>query len=731
MGGQDQGLYTNYANLMLKNGSLNFIDNFRAELSPDLRILYDKVQMASVPMIDSDKSIMTIDFYPLHPMWMAVFSWFLGDGLKTVSLVFFSLISVWTGRLLAEEIFCSKEAGIFTAILLAINPALVFFSKFPVSEIVGLAFSFSGFLYLIRGVKSSLPILKILYLCLSVLCFVSFFFVRMQFLVYLPFVTLLVIGLIFHDRKKHWESGAIPTFILITLFFGMSLVWYFLFQNNLFQAMVGGHFSERIENIISSQFFWGIAIATLIFGLLILIFRNYIFRLCNLSDFATWLMLKSGVFLSIAFTISLLSVYSIYVTGALKPFPWVLDINDPLLFRYHAIYRFMLLVSPFALFALIYGFRKTIFRTPLPNLLIIFIALSLLGVLAQPWIPYLYYYGRYLTGELVPYSLVAVGGILALWYRSEKNKLAYITFVLISIYSFIFLMPQFQTIESEERGTFVEFSKKIQKEDIVLAIDIDDRMLVPLRLTFKKNIYSVKQWESSLDFISNIKNLKELAREQGGKLILLSYIDSSIHFGKLIGEATFANSFVSNGEHLREGVIQSSGSLKKMLLPSYEVTRKYVWRFYDLTEIHHETLPHDGFCPNQLDFSKSGSFLMSSVKLENFSHQENTGKWTDGVNVSVECVTRKSHQSLTLNYRPYIPSKGYIQNVGVTINGKLVENYKFTNNNISELTLPVQLDQGAMVKIGLIFENATSPFENGESLDHRKLGIFLYSITFQ
>jgi len=604
MGGQDQGLYTNYAELMLKHGGLNFVDQFRNELPDSLKAIYDNVKMASVPMIDADKSLMTVAFYPLHPMWMAVFAWGLGVELKTLSLLLFSIIYIWTGKLLTEEIFRTERAGTIAAMLLALNPALVFYSKYPVTEMVGLAFSLSGFLYLIRGVKSVQTRKKLLYLSLSVLSFTSFFFVRMQFLMYLPFISLLILGLVLHDGRLHWRNGAIPSLILVCILFGFSLVWYFLFQKTLFDGMIGGHVLERISSVLTTRliiwFLGGLLLAVIL--LLAVLRRNY-----ALSAIPLWFVAKGGVWLVFAFILSVFSILSLYKTGNLQPFPWILDTNDPLLFRYHALYRLMILISPFALFVLVYGSLNKICNEVFSSLLLLFIATSWIVVLVQPYIPYLYYYGRYLAGEVLPYSLIAIAGIMSILIN-QKIKLAYTIIMLIGVYYFAFYVAQFRFIESESRDSFVELSNSIRKHDIVLAVGLDDRMLVPLRLTYGKKIFSLKQWDTSTHFVtSDLPQLRSLALEDSGRLLLITPAELSLRFGNYLGGVSFDNSFITNGEHIRQGVIQSSLYWEKMFLPFIHVSRTSNWILHDISSVDFNSLPHGGRCLDFIDFSSRGN----------------------------------------------------------------------------------------------------------------------------
>ena len=123
-GGWDPGLYTIMSSYYDEKGSSYITDNVRSRLNDDQKQFYDhnnhyllsehrypelkgKYEGKHYPGVfikDLDKSRYVFQFYPLHPVWMTIFSKFLGDENRFYSLVFFSLVSIIGFYLLAFEI---------------------------------------------------------------------------------------------------------------------------------------------------------------------------------------------------------------------------------------------------------------------------------------------------------------------------------------------------------------------------------------------------------------------------------------------------------------------------------------------------------------------------------------------------------------------------------------------------------------------------------------------------
>src|SRR5262249_9412998 len=170
-GGQDQGIYVSMAPTYERTGSPFYVDSLRITLQHlGLGKYYDKYSIArtfpksaffydiahharytknkyegwylpGIYISDLEQSKYVFQFLPLHPIWMAIAGRILGWSNEVYALVCFSLFSIaalyyLTFELTRGRLLPSCLVGIF----LATNPLHAFFSKFPVSEVVFLAF---------------------------------------------------------------------------------------------------------------------------------------------------------------------------------------------------------------------------------------------------------------------------------------------------------------------------------------------------------------------------------------------------------------------------------------------------------------------------------------------------------------------------------------------------------------------------------------------------------------
>ena len=170
-GGQDQGLYVAMSGYLQREGSV-FIDDPLPAALPDQRSreIY-RAGLASEPAFGASmqpgvyyshtRGDYVFQFYHLHSLWMATFAELFGDSARFHVLSFFGLLSVLGLCLLTFELTGSRMATLAAGLLLALNPLHAFFSRFPVTEVVALAFSSIGLYYLaraFRGMRGSAPI---------------------------------------------------------------------------------------------------------------------------------------------------------------------------------------------------------------------------------------------------------------------------------------------------------------------------------------------------------------------------------------------------------------------------------------------------------------------------------------------------------------------------------------------------------------------------------------------
>jgi hypothetical protein len=210
IGGQDEGVYVNMSRVFETRGNIFQTNELRENIS-DKAVLeiydqenlkfYNKVPgkyeggyLPGVYITNSENAQTVFQFYHLHPLWMAIAGSLLGEQDRVYSLVFFSLISIIAFYLLAYEYSRSRFVAFIVAVLIAINPLHAFFSKFPVTEVMALAFSSVSFYYLLRFYqKAKENQYHLSYLVLSVFSIAGLFFTRISGFLYLPFFFMLLV----------------------------------------------------------------------------------------------------------------------------------------------------------------------------------------------------------------------------------------------------------------------------------------------------------------------------------------------------------------------------------------------------------------------------------------------------------------------------------------------------------------------------------------------------------
>ena len=246
-GGQDQGVYVNMSQYYENYGKIFIEDEVRKGLPDNLKKAYDSAAFGNdfsgqneiggsylpgVYVKDQQSSEYVFQFYQLHPLWMSIFGKLFGDTNRVFALVFFSLLSLVSFYLLAFEYTKRKDLAFIAGTLLAINPLHAFFSKFPVTEVVALAFTSLSFYYLLKYYnlareKVYLPV----YLVLSSLLMSGMFFTRISGFMYIPFfyLILITVHMYIDDRtlNKHLKYFVFSVF----LFYALS-VWYGLIYSN-------------------------------------------------------------------------------------------------------------------------------------------------------------------------------------------------------------------------------------------------------------------------------------------------------------------------------------------------------------------------------------------------------------------------------------------------------------------------------------------------------------------
>ena len=266
-GGQDQGVYVNMSATYEKKGSTFLVDDVRKKaVKSGLEKYYDAanqfvmfkqnakkgkyegIHLPGIHIQDLEKSEYVYQFYPLHPLWMALTGKFFGEKNSVYSLVFFSLLSITAFYLLASVIpGGSQKSSVLVGVFLALNPLHAFFSKFPVTEVVALCFSSLGFYYLIKYYsRPHFNKISIFYLVLSASLFGCMFLTRISGFMYVPFFYfLLVVTILFEKNttvRNQLSIFFLSIFCLYVLSIAYGLVYSYPYCYDLHKALFSNFF---------------------------------------------------------------------------------------------------------------------------------------------------------------------------------------------------------------------------------------------------------------------------------------------------------------------------------------------------------------------------------------------------------------------------------------------------------------------------------------------------------
>jgi hypothetical protein len=502
-GGQDQGLYVSMSVTLVRNGGVDIYDAFRASLPEDLKRIYDyEDNLANggrTHLEDAIKSLYQIDFYPLNGVWLAIFGTVLGLGNHGYATQFFSLIVVIGVYLLTLELTnYNKQAAIIAMLFAAMNPAFVFFSKFPVSETVAMAFSVNGFYLIAKAIRCEKKVVRIFLITASVLLLGMYNFIRMSFILFLPTIAVIFISVfLFSDLRKH----RLPVSLFVAgvgILFGSSWAYYYFYQPTLVKGIIEHTYVPFLEK--SLFVFLGIAILGLVLIWFFIQFKDKVDKVVTLV--IEKLKGLSAWFILIILALSIIQVVELCTTGYSPDGATMITGNDIFNIRFSAIYNFMLLISPFAFGLLLMAPFIRIHFSRIQLILLLTIIITWIGLSQTGFyvILYKYYYTRYLTSEMLLYSIILVS-ILLMYMLNHKGKLKSVAKVIIAGTALFFLLFSTQQIgraETEDPQIYYDLNRVIGSRDVIVSFLYQDKSF-PLRFYFGKNVFQLSTVDSTLN----------------------------------------------------------------------------------------------------------------------------------------------------------------------------------------------------------------------------------------
>lgn len=582
-GGQDQGMYTNMSEAIQRSGSLGFVDHFRQGLSEPLQRAYDRTDLLSLNLVDPATSTFQVEFYPLHPIWMSIGDFFLDGYGRHLPLLGFTFLGLVGGYFLAIEVDGRKKVAYLFTGFLAVNPALVFFAKFPVAETLAMAFMINGFLFVARYLNGGRTT-RFRPLLLASLCFLSLSFVRWQVLLYLPAIFLVVVLCLVPVLLPATRRRLSHVVCVVLGSFGISLCYYAWRQPILAENLGTAVAAEVLQPVLLAVAF--VLLTMFLFG----IWRwqrkvpeRMSYEIARLKAALTR---YAPFFLLLAFGLSIWSTVTLYHGGVLYPWGDSVTSGDPLIFRYHAMYRLMLFLSPFGFLAILaapYLLRRTVRSGLLCGLFTILWVVALI----RPYVPYLYYYGRYLVVDLLPLALLLVAMSIAGLKDRGFPILARFAVAGVLGWSLFFSFVQIGHTEGEPNQAFEHILENVDDEDILVLPELDQRLVVPLRVTYQSSVFVL---DGLVEPVSAIEELRELAEARRGRLVFLARdVYQNLQMRPFASES-FNDCFLTNTDHYRDQRhLGSSIGLARLLLPTSSRCNQNTYEFRDITQTIEDT----------------------------------------------------------------------------------------------------------------------------------------------
>lgn len=449
-GGQDQGIYVAMSSYFGRTHGLPIKDEVRESLSDGDKAEYDKfnqweqfgearmrrgyfegTHQPGIYIKSLEDSEYVFQFYPLQPLWMALFADLLGDAHRVQAVTFFSLLNILMLSLLAYELAGGMiGAGILLACLLVVSPIHAFLSRFPVTENVTVFFSATAFYYLVRYFKArSAGELRPSALALSGGAWFCLFCNHISGFMYFPVLASAAFAGAATARSRRemlhmlfYGMGVIFAYA-ISLWYG--LTWSFPYSFDIYRAIFGkdlgalfvAHWKDCIGLALMASA--GGCVMAWTFGdqIGILWRRHALVRWLNGMLAATALLLLVH---------GLLDGYRLGYTGhyaddELLGAVYQLSRGGANAFLHSSVAVLGIYLSPFLILLLMavwsYQWRSSdLYGLGLLLTIVVFLA-ARTGVES---FTYYYYYGRYLGGELVPYMLLAAA--LALHHLMTQGR---------------------------------------------------------------------------------------------------------------------------------------------------------------------------------------------------------------------------------------------------------------------------------------------------------------------
>lgn len=576
-GGQDQGTYSNMAQHYLHYGTSHPIDKVRQQLNQNQQEIYDRLtpglQLPGINQYSSSQSKYQFQFYPLHSLWLATSSHIFGNTNAPIYLTLFSLLTIYFVYHLVLLLTKQKVAATLAALFFATNPALVYFSKLPLSETTLTFFLISGFYYLLRYYLSSPPRQLIFYLTAASFC--QFYLTHISGFLVFPLILLLTV------IAAYFRQYAVSTLLYVLLLLHAISIYYGMFFAPLYSLtnyhlLLGKYLGSNWRPTLRLIYIFLLTLPP-IFAIFTLRLRQQItdVRFSKLLS-RLLLFLFLGILAAAAFQTYRLSFTSTFNNPVYNNNQWQLSSQGWGSIKFSSLFVYIQHLSPIGFLLLPLSFLFITARRQ-PTLIIyclIFIGFLFYRLCLTLVVPYQPYFVRYLSEELIPLSLILIATYLSHLLISHKLLAKTLIFCILA-YFVIFSIPL--VFHREGDGLYQSLSPiaDIVKTQDLLIINYPAIFIVKPTNPFNYNHYFIGEISTPLAFYFNLPTISINTAQEEAR--------------------SFINNISSNYQHL-------------YMLYDSEITRPYL-KLIKVIHFKHGLFEQSNFFPLHFEYNQTQIFL--------------------------------------------------------------------------------------------------------------------------
>lgn len=733
--GQDQGLYVSMSEMMRRTHRLWFTDDLRQSLPAELRAIYDQRVLPGVVGPEPPKDAFYISFYPLHPAWMAVARSIFGFGFHTLSVFAFSLLALAGVYRLTRMIADDEAAATLALLFCAINPQLVFLSKFPLTETLAFAFTVNAAYSACRALQATSTSERWLHLTISLLLATALFYVRISFFVLVPLLCAAYVlsygATVAQDAGRDFRRYT--AFVLGS--FILSLAYYDVFARQMSRDLLLGAPSSPLRATV---------ILSMVAVLAILAAAGAFYSpRAKLRDLIASIEQRSLPYarfiVPVMLALAVIPAYAAIETGKLA---WTF--NAPPGFaniKYSLLYRLLLIASPLlVVYLLVPRLQLAIANARVLYLTLFFAGAWLITLAWVPTLPYLYYHGRYISAEVLPSLIMLASITLASQLRAgaRARRWAVVVIAGTAVYGLLWSGAQLGEIESDRPEFVAEIDRQVGPRDllIVAANEIGADVATPLRTYLGKNLFYIGEElaRKPREVENVIASLLERRGVAYDRVLLLSPPTGHRYKLDLEQRSTvhYESSFFTNGERAYQSAWRIYPHWPSFLLPAKNVTIRRDFALYEVKAVPRSPPSLGLGC--MLEFSANG--LGREFLDEGWSDQEPDYIWSDGPAATITGMlqpvgVRNTALSLRLTAHAYVGA-GEKQRIAARLNGVVLGTADVSSLQVLVFDVPAgTLGQAGEWTLQLQFPDAHSPRSRGAGADPRLLGVGMHALAFE